>query len=35
VDPAVIDADRIGMSGHSFGGSTTLAVAGGTVSFQR
>ena len=32
VAPAVIDADRIGMYGHSFGGSTTLAVAGGTVS---
>ena len=32
VDPAVIDASRIGMYGHSFGGYTTLAVAGGTVS---
>lgn len=32
VAPAVIDASRIGMYGHSFGGYTTLAVAGGTVS---
>lgn len=32
VAPAVIDADRIGMYGYSSGGSTTLAVAGGTVS---
>jgi dienelactone hydrolase len=32
VDPAAIDADRIGMYGHSAGGYTTLAVAGGTVS---
>ena len=34
VDPAVIDAARIGMYGHSFGGYTTLAVAGGTVSVR-
>ncbi len=32
VDPAVIDASRIGMYGHSFGGYTTLAVAGGVAS---
>lgn len=32
VGPAVIDASRIGMYGHSFGGYTTLVVAGGTVS---
>ena len=32
VAPAAIDASRIGMYGHSFGGYTTLAVAGGTVS---
>jgi predicted dienelactone hydrolase len=32
VAPAVIDASRIGMYGHSFGGYTTLTVAGGTVS---
>jgi len=29
VGPAAIDASRIGMYGHSFGGYTTLAVAGG------
>lgn len=28
VDPASIDADRIGISGHSFGGWTTLKVTG-------
>jgi predicted dienelactone hydrolase len=32
VGPAAIDTSRIGMYGHSFGGYTTLAVAGGTVS---
>jgi predicted dienelactone hydrolase len=32
VAPAAIDASRIGMYGHSFGGYTTLVVAGGTVS---
>jgi dienelactone hydrolase len=32
VGPAAIDASRIGMYGHSAGGYTTLAVAGGTVS---
>jgi predicted dienelactone hydrolase len=32
VNPVAIDASRIGMYGHSFGGYTTLAVAGGTVS---
>jgi dienelactone hydrolase len=32
VAPAAIDASRIGMYGHSLGGYTTLAVAGGTAS---
>jgi dienelactone hydrolase len=32
VAPAAIDTARIGMYGHSFGGYTALAVAGGTVS---
>jgi predicted dienelactone hydrolase len=33
VDPAAIDASRIGMYGHSFGGYTTLVVGGGSGFF--
>jgi dienelactone hydrolase len=33
LDPAAIDASRIGMYGHSFGGYTTVVVAGGNGFF--